>query len=216
MEDYREHIAALQQALARPDITDAERAEIHHHLQRLIEAQEAEDALERMTLWVADRTGQLVLEDQGFQVVLGMASATPEEHHAAALGHFTQVAIGGPDVTPISENCPRHEHNVVVFQENKAGEEYRLETYEGAQQGSFAYIKNILLSGRDPRLAAAFDALRSTGQYPGFIQALRHGAVQIQYHFVQAVPDGTVRVGTFNVDDNARLRWNGGTVELLM
>ena len=214
--DYSTHIAALQQALLRPDISDSERADITNHLQRLIEAQEAELALERGTQWMADRGGQLVLEDQGYQVVVGMAPTELDHYRPSSPGHFTQVAIGGPDVPPISDNCPSQDHNVVVFQETKGGEDYRFDSYGDAQQGSFAYLKEILLSGRDARLADAFATLQHTGRCPGFVQALRHGAVQLHYQFVQALPSGDVRVGSFKVDETARLRWNGGTVELLM
>lgn len=214
--DYSTHIAALQQALQRTDISDTERADITEHLQRLIEAQEAELALERGTQWMADRGGQLVLEDQGYRMVVGMAPTELEHYRPSSPGHFTQVAIGGPDVPPISEDGPRHPHNLVIFQETKGGEDYHFDSYGDSQQGSFAYLTEILLSGRDTRLADAFAALQSTGRHPGFVQALRHGAVQLRYQFVQALPSGDVRVGSFKVDETSRLRWNGGAVELLM
>lgn len=214
--DYSQHIAALRQALTRTDLSEAERQEVQQHLGRLIEAQEAELALTRMEQWAADRGGQLVLQDQGYRVLLGHAGATADDHHASPPGRFNQVAIGGPDVEPVSHQVPPHTDNEVIFQETKGGDEYRFDSYGKAEQGSFAYLKDIIVSGRDPRLAFAFAELQASHQCQGFLQALRHGAVTIRYQFVHALPSGNIRTGLFKVDPQARLRWNGGTVELLM
>lgn len=214
--DHSEHILGLQQALADPGLTDTERAEIEDHLQHLIEAQHVEQSYQRAKQWAADRDGQVVLAAQGYHVLVGHVPESLAEYRPSPPGHFNQVAIGGPDVTPPSGRGPHPNQYEVTFQETKGGEEYVFDAYEGAKQGSFPYLKSILLSGRDPRLATAFAALRDSGEHPGFVQALRHGAVRIRYQFVQALPSGTVHTDEFQVNKNARLRWNGEAVELLM
>lgn len=214
--DYSQHIAALHHALTHAELSPTERAEVQQHLERLIEAQEAELALKRMERWTADRGGQLVLQDQGYRVILGHAGASADDHHPSPPGRFNQVGIGGPDVEPVSHRVPPHTDNEIVFQEAKAGEDYRLEAYGQSEQGSFAYLQDIIVSGRDPRLASAFAELKASHQCPGFLQALRHGAVRIRYQFVNVLPSGSVRTGLFKVDDRSRLRWNGEGVELLI
>ncbi|MDO5066532.1 MAG: hypothetical protein Q4D96_04545 [Propionibacteriaceae bacterium] len=192
------------------DLTDAEYKALEHHQKLLKKAGDAELELRKASEWAGDRGGHLTLEDQGRRVILGETGGSPGGHSSPGSGTLDQVGIGGPDIDPPTRGGPRSERYEIVFDENKGGASPKMGSRQGAQQGTLPYLRDLLSSSGDSRLARRLAVLRDAGEFPGFFEALRRGEVVVRYQFVNSRPDGTLRAGEFNLGSEVRLRWDGG------
>ncbi|MDO5066156.1 MAG: hypothetical protein Q4D96_02600 [Propionibacteriaceae bacterium] len=212
---YQGLAKALDRQLKKSDLTDAQRAEIKHHQKLLDDAHKAEKALRKGSEWAGDRSGHLMLEDQGHQVILGETGPSPADHSSPGAGAFDQAGISGPDIESPTGKRAADEHYTLTFQENKGGDSPQLNTRNSAQQGTLSYLRDLLTNNTDPRLKDNLIALRDAGHHPGFFRALERGEVVVRYQYANARTNGTLRTGEFNLGHEVRIRWSGGDFELI-